>query len=246
MERIDLNVDLGEGMGNDPLIMPYITRCNIACGGHYGDERTIASALQLALNHGVKAGAHPSFEDKENFGRVFIDVGEVRFRESVITQINRFKTVASGLNMAMSHVKMHGALYHATAHDQRYAQWTVALFKEQFAGTALMLPPKSVLYDLCKTHKIPTITEAFADRRYLKNGNLVPRTEPNAVITDVPKLVNQLTMMVREKCVRSTSETVVAIDATSFCIHGDNEAIVHDLPEVVALLKQNNIAIAQR
>ncbi|MGJ8684689.1 MAG: LamB/YcsF family protein [Nonlabens sp.] len=240
---IDLNMDLGEGMAIDAQVMPFISSCNIACGGHYGDENSIKTALLLAQQLGVKAGAHPSFEDRENFGRKHLDWDESRFCKSVLKQIKTFHNVAQELDIPMSHIKMHGALYHATANQPDFVQWTVDLMKTYFQKIPLFVPYNSLLEKEMNKSDLLHITEAFADRRYHAAGTLVSRLHENAVISDVPKLINQLAMMVYEKKVLSVEENDIEMNAQTYCIHGDNEQIVNRFHEVIASLKINGIQI---
>lgn len=244
MISIDLNMDLGEGIGNERQLMPFISSCNVACGGHYGDEKSIKQTLLLAQKNQVKAGAHPSFEDRENFGRVWLDWDESRFRESVINQISLFKQVAREVGSPLHHIKMHGALYHATSHEPLFVRWTIQLLIENYPETPIYVPAGTLLEQELQKAKLPYITEAFADRRYLENGLLVPRSSPNAVITDVSKLVNQLAMMVHTQKVLTVEETELGIAAQTYCIHGDNEAIVSKFDQIRAALKLNHIEIA--
>lgn len=243
MKQIDLNMDLGEGMGNDAALMPYISSCNIACGGHYGDYDSVKSTLLLAQQHGVKAGAHPSFEDRDNFGRTYLDWDESRFRESVSSQIQLFQQVAQELKIPFHHIKMHGALYHATATRPDYAAWTIKLMKENDPDILLYVPSCSLLEKEAQKSGILYCSEAFADRRYHSNATLVARQQENAVIRDVAKLVNQLAIMVHQEKVLTVEEDLISITAQTYCIHGDNKEIVHRFDEVLDALQLNGIQI---
>lgn len=243
MRTIDLNMDLGEGIEDESQLMPFISSCNVACGGHFGDAVSIKNTLVLAQKHGVKAGAHPSFEDREHFGRVGLEWDESRFRESVIKQITLFQQVASELGVAFHHIKMHGALYHATANRPDFVNWTVQLLYDRYADIPIYVPAHSLLEQELSKTDLQYIVEAFADRRYLDNGFLVPRTEPHAVIIDVAKLVNQLAMMVHQHQVITVEESVFEIAAQTYCIHGDNEAIVSRFNDIRAQLALNCIQI---
>lgn len=244
MATIHLNMDLGEGIANESLVMQYITSCNVACGGHYGDDDSMKATLTLAKKHDVLVGAHPSFEDKENFGRVQLVCDESRFRESVTTQIQAFQKVATELDIKMNHIKMHGALYHATAHQRDFVEWTLRLMQESYGDVPLVVPYGCLLAKRAQEVGIHIINEAFADRRYHKNGMLVTRERPDAVITDIPKVVNQLTSMVKLQQVQTVEEEFLAIKADLYCIHGDNVEIVSQFEELKNALNQNGISIA--
>ncbi|MGB5983253.1 MAG: 5-oxoprolinase subunit PxpA [Nonlabens sp.] len=242
---VDINCDLGEGAGHDEQIMPIISSCNIACGGHSGNKTSIKTALLLAKQHGVKAGAHPSFEDRENFGRVQLDWSRSRFRESVTNQIHIFQEVAHELGMKMHHIKMHGALYHTTAHDQNMAAWTVELLREQYPHCPIYALPDSLLQELCERQGQPFIAEAFADRAYHKDGSLVARNREGAVLEQVDAVAQQLKQMVQYRQVDTVDDTVLHLKVETFCIHGDNHALVLQLPQLIESLNKNNISIAK-
>ena len=242
---VDINCDLGEGMGHDAQIMAHISSCNIACGGHTGDQSSIKTALLLAQKYGVKAGAHPSFDDRENFGRVRLDWSLSRFRESVTNQIQLFQETARELHIKMHHIKMHGALYHATAHDENMAQWTVELLQEQYPDYPIYGLPGSRLQKLCDRHGQPFITEAFADRAYHKDGSLVSRNREGSVYEQVDAVTEQLTQMVHSKKVQTVDGVTIELNAETYCIHGDNLNLVAHLPRLVASLNENHIHIAK-
>lgn len=243
IKNIDLNMDLGEGMGNDATVMPFITSCNVACGGHYGDYNTIKKTLLIAQKHDVKVGAHPSFEDRENFGRVHLNWDEYRFCESVTKQIELVQQVCNELDLTLSHIKMHGALYHATANRNDFASWTIKLLKERFPLITLFVPYQSVLHKLMLEEQLLFKVEAFADRRYNNDGSLVSRNEDTAVITDVAKVVNQLAMMVHQRQVATIEEKHIDIHARTYCIHGDNNLLLDQFSDLKKQLLLNHITI---
>ncbi|KQC33323.1 hypothetical protein AAU57_08335 [Nonlabens sp. YIK11] len=245
MKIIDLNCDLGEGMSNDELIMPHISSCNIACGGHAGDADSIKSSLQLAQKFNVRAGAHPSFEDRENFGRLKLDWSRARFRESVTRQLQLFTTTAADLQMKWHHIKMHGALYHATAHEESFAQWTVEWLQEFYPQKPIYSLPKSLLHDKCKEAGQPFIAEAFVDRAYLKNGSLVPRSQQEAVHETTEQALHQLISMAHHNQVTTLDGAHLELIADTYCIHGDNVKLVMQLPVLVKQLHQNQIQVAK-
>jgi UPF0271 protein len=244
MKSIDINCDLGEGMAADKHIMSFISSCNIACGGHYGDEKSVRTALQLALNHGVKAGAHPSFEDKENFGRVFMDVSRSRFRESVTQQMHLFTQTAQQVGVELHHIKMHGALYHATAYREDFSDWLVEWMKDFYSETILYVPPESLLEKKCVKNKIPYMREAFADRYYDAQGKLVARSMPNALITDYKVAAQQIAVLVKEEKVTSIEGVSNRLAADTICLHGDNLGLTTSLEYLVKELKTKGIIIA--
>ncbi|WP_292901005.1 LamB/YcsF family protein [Nonlabens sp.] len=244
MKSIDINCDLGEGMATDEHIMSFISSCNIACGGHYGDGNSVRTALQLALSHGVKAGAHPSFEDQENFGRVFRDISRSRFRESVTQQMQLFTQTAQEVGVELHHIKMHGALYHATAYREDFSDWLVEWMKEVYSATILYVPPESLLEKKCAKNKIPYMREAFADRHYDAHGKLVARSLPNAMITDYKIAARQIAALVNEQKVTSIAGISHRLEVDTICIHGDNLGLASSLEYLVEQLKTEGIYIA--
>jgi UPF0271 protein len=244
MKSIDINCDLGEGMATDHQVMSFISSCNIACGGHYGDEKSVRTALQLALSHGVKAGAHPSFEDKENFGRVFRDISRSRFRESVTQQMHLFTQTAQQVGVELHHIKMHGALYHATAYREDFSDWLVEWMKDFYSETILYVPPESLLEKKCLKNKIPYMREAFADRYYDTQGKLVARSMPNALITDYKAAAQQIAVLVKEQKVTSIEGVSNRLEADTICLHGDNLGLTTSLKYLVKELKTKGIIIA--
>jgi UPF0271 protein len=242
---IDLNCDLGEGTGNDQYIMPHISSCNIACGGHYGNAGSITTAVQLAKHHQVSAGAHPGFDDKANFGRVRCDWSRSRFRESVTRQLKLFKDTATMLQVDMHHIKMHGALYHATAHESDMATWCVELLQDLFPKTPLYGLPYSRLHHLCREAGQPFIAEAFADRAYNSDGSLVSREQPDAVYDDVQQAGQQLVSLAKDQKVRAATGELIEIAAQTYCIHGDNRSLAHSLEKLVDYLNTNEIEVGK-
>jgi UPF0271 protein len=243
IHKIDLNCDLGEGVGYDHQIMPFISSCNIACGGHFGTLDTVQKALESALKFNVKPGAHPSFEDKENFGRVRLEWSRSRFRESVTHQLQSYKEAAAATGSKLNHIKMHGALYHATAHDVDFATWTIELLQEFYTKTPIYSLPNSILHKICLENNLPFIAEAFADRTYKPDGSLVSRSQSGAVITDVKQVANQLIQMVQNQMVITHDGPSIKMKADTYCIHGDNLALLKKLPELIQLLREKNINI---
>lgn len=231
-------------MVTDKHIMSFISSCNIACGGHYGDEKSVRTALQLALNHGVKAGAHPSFEDKENFGRLFMDVSRSRFRESVTQQMHLFTQTAQQVGVELHHIKMHGALYHATAYREDFSDWLVEWMKDFYSETILYVPPESLLEKKCVKNKIPYMREAFADRYYDAQGKLVARSLPNALITDYKVAAQQIAVLVKKQKVTSIEGVSNRLAADTICLHGDNLGLTTSLEYLVKELKTKGIIIA--
>src|SRR5262245_26582537 len=174
---IDLNCDLGEGSGSDADVLPLITTANVACGFHAGDPATAHATIALAAKHGVRIGAHPSFPDRENFGRTEMARSEQQVYEDCVYQTGALASLAWACNGKLSHIKPHGALYNMACRDDRYARPVVAA--AELFGLPLMGLPGSRLEAL-SAGRCGFVPEGFADRRYRPDGSLVPRSEAGA------------------------------------------------------------------
>src|SRR5688572_9227237 len=222
--QIDINCDMGEGMGNDEAIMPFITSANIACGYHAGDKETMRSTMLLAQRHGVQVGAHPSFPDRENFGRTEMAVTPQELYHFVMQQLHAFQEIADEWDVKIHHVKPHGALYNMAARDKDLAA-TFALAVKDFNGHLVVYGTNHLIAE-AKEQSLPTKHEVFADRTYQDDGSLTPRTQPNALIEDVEKAVQQVLQMVQQKAVTTVSGKQVPVIAETVCIHGDGKHAV--------------------
>lgn len=232
---IDLNCDLGEGLDNEHLLMPLISSCNIACGGHAGSVETIDNVIQLAKKHHVKIGAHPSFPDKENFGRKVMDISDDELQQSLEDQLQLFKERASLLNAEVHHVKPHGALYNLIAIDQEKAEIVVKAIQSVFNRTRIYVPYNSVIEKVAQENGLEIVYEAFADRNYNNDLTLVSRSFPYAVITDKEKVVAHVKSMALQSEVKTVQDAIKPIKAQTFCVHGDNRKAL----DILEYLHQN-------
>ena len=216
MLRIDLNCDLGEGIGHDTELMPLITSANIACGAHAGDEATMRATVALAKKHGVAIGAHPGFADRGNFGRREFMASPAEVHGLVLDQTRRLQAMAP-----VSHVKPHGALYHLAARDRVVAGAVAAAVYEADARLILFARAGSWLIEAGRACGLQVASEVFADRTYQADGSLTHRSQPNALITGASTAVAQVLRILQEGKVRATDGTDVAIEADTICLHGD-------------------------
>lgn len=221
--RIDLNADVGEGAGQDQRILEFVTSANIACGGHAGDDATMAETVRLCLLKGVRLGAHPGYEDKADFGRTERSLPAAEIKGLVVRQVQRLRAIAARAGTAVRHVKPHGALYNQAAKDPAIA----TAVAEAVAGVDARL----ILYGLAGSELVvageraglAVANEVFADRRYLADGTLVPRSRgPEALIADEAEAVAQVLQMVREGTVTAITGEKVPVRAHTVCIHGDS------------------------
>jgi len=234
--KIDLNCDLGEGMGNDADLMPYLGSCNIACGGHFGDHSSMTAAVKLAIKHGVNVGAHPSFPDKENFGRKIIDISKEDLHQSLHQQISNFKSVCAEQDIAMHHIKLHGALYNLAANDAEIAALVLNVFAAVEADIKIYVPYNSAIAILADEY-FPILYEAFADRNYNSDLSLVNRSYKNAVITDKRQAWDQASSIINTEKVKAINGEMVAIKADTLCVHGDQENALELLQFISQQLK---------
>lgn len=221
-KTIDINADVGEGIGNESQLMPYLSSCNIACGGHAGDFDIMKEVTKLAQEHGVKIGAHPSFPDKTNFGRQAMDITRLDLYNSIKNQIEDLIKVLNKEDALLHHIKPHGALYNLAAVDENIANIIIEVIKSIGLPLKLYVPYKSVIADLAIKENIQIIYEAFADRNYNNDLTLVSRAESNAVITDSKLVFAHVFYMVSTQKIKTIQNTKVDIKADTFCIHGDN------------------------
>jgi 5-oxoprolinase (ATP-hydrolysing) subunit A len=213
---IDLNADLGEGAGTDAELMPLITSANVCCGFHAGSAETVRETLELAAHHGVNVGAHPGYEDREQFGRVEQILTEKQIVTILAHQVGAILGLSRITRSFVKYLKPHGALYNQACREFPYARGVVAT--AFLNGLSVMGLPGSQLEIAANNVGLPFIPEGFADRRYRPDGSLVPRGEPHALLTDPEESVQQIEWLIREKKVRT------------ICIHGDN-------PEAVRVLR---------
>ena len=240
---IDINVDVGEGIGNESELMPYISSCNIACGGHAGDKETMRSVVRLAKEHCVKIGAHPSFPDKKNFGRVNMEMSCTALFKSVIGQVNDLMHVLKEEHRALHHIKPHGALYNLAAVDEKAADIVIEVMKAMVLPIKLYVPFGSVVEKMAIAHNIPIIYEAFADRNYNDDLTLVSRKEKQASIHNEGQLFEHIFHMVSKQKVKTITGKEVGIKAQTFCIHGDNPNVVNIIKNLGTRLKTHGIQI---
>ena len=218
---IDLNCDMGEGIGNDAEIMPFISSANIACGYHAGDAAIMQATVLLALQYGVSIGAHPSFPDRENFGRSHMTLTSKEIYDLTANQIHSLQTIAKAHGAILNHVKPHGALYNAAALSKDISGAIVSAICD--------LDPHLILYGLAnsemiyaaKDKRLKFKQEVFADRTYLSDGTLTPRTQANALIESEQESINQVMQMIKTQTVTALDGTRVPIQADTICIHGD-------------------------
>ncbi|HYI08301.1 MAG TPA: 5-oxoprolinase subunit PxpA [Thermoanaerobaculia bacterium] len=223
---IDLSADLGEGSPGEEEIWPLITSANVACGGHTGDETSMREAARLAKQHHVRLGAHPSYPDRENFGRRSLDMTPDTLRDSLIAQLTALNTIAP-----IEHVKPHGALYNEAHRNRVLAGVIVEAMHHVHPDMALVAPDRSEMSAAARAAGLPVIREAFADRRYEPDGSLTPRAIPGSTLT-IDEAAEQAALLVAEHAVIARDGTRVLIAYDTICIHADMPGAVERLRAV--------------
>ena len=241
---VDLNSDLGEGAGHDNEILDLVSSANLACGFHAGDPPSIFATIQAALERGVALGAHPSFPDRENFGRTEMTMPLAEVYAFVAYQIGAFQSLARAAGGRMNHVKAHGALYNMAARDRALA--------DVIANATFALDPKLILFapaasqlDYAATELgLQTASEVFADRNYLPDGSLVPRSRPDAFVHDPVEAADRIIRILIEGKVRAVDGTDVSVTGNTVCVHGDNPQAVAFVRKLRERLELEDVLIA--
>ena len=224
--RIDLNSDCGESfgeqiVGDDEQIIPLLSSANLACGAHGGDHRVMQRAVQIAVENGVRIGAHVSYPDMANFGREVMELPPERLRYTIVEQLRRLADVAVKQSARLAYVKPHGALYNQAHRDAPTAQTVldaIVVFDPQLA---IMCMPDSVIGQLATERGVRVIWEGFADRAYLADGSLAPRSVPGAVHTDPDAVAAQAMALARREPIETLDGGRLWLDVQSICIHSD-------------------------
>lgn len=242
MKTIHINCDLGEGGKHDQELMPLISACNIACGGHAGTLETMQHTVDLAKEHRVEIGAHPSYPDKENFGRISVKMSAKELRRSLVAQIMSLKQITEADGAVLSHVKPHGALYNDAQKDPTVAQVVIDAVLEFGSDLVLYAPYGSEMSRLAEGN-LSVKHEAFADRNYNPDGSLVSRVNSDAVLTKKEDVFRHLFSMFNEgKIICKNGENIPSF-ADTFCVHSDTQNSVEILKYLHSELAQNNIQI---
>ena len=224
---IDFNCDVGEStgqhiVGDDQVLIPLVTSANIACGAHGGDREHITKAVQIAVQHGVRIGAHPSYPDRENFGRRAMELSVLQLADTLRQQLQFLSEIATHHGTEFCYVKPHGALYHRCNVDPITARVVAEVAVEFGDSISIMGQTDTRIEEVCATKGVHFIREAFTDRGYLESGRLKPRHLPGAVITDPEVAASQAVSIATSGTVTVDSNHRIAVIGDSICVHGDN------------------------
>jgi 5-oxoprolinase (ATP-hydrolysing) subunit A len=241
---IDLNADLGEGAGHDDELFELISSANIATGFHAGNADTMHAAVSIAKAHGVAVGAHPSFFDRENFGRKELELPDQEVFDAVAYQLGIFQAIASAVGVQPKHVKPHGALYNMAVRDERLADAIARAIASVDPKLILFAPDNSELARAGEAHGLQIAREIFADRNYLNDGWLVPRTRPDALLSDPKEGAQRVLRMLREGKVQSVEGRDVDVRGETICVHGDTPGAVEFARELRTQLEHDGVRIS--
>ena len=230
--EININCDLGESSKfhsteNDPLLLKIVNSANIACGSHAGDNETMEKTIEMSKKNKVSIGAHPSFNDKDNFGRKRLNLSSKEITNLIIEQINIISDIANSKEIKVTHVKPHGALNNMACEDYELAKTISEAITKVNKDLIFLVPTGSEIEKAGNKIGMKIAAEIFADRNYEDNGNLVSRTKKNAMITD-PKIAKQhVIKMVQNQAINCYSGKQIACKIDSVCVHGDSENAVN-------------------
>jgi 5-oxoprolinase (ATP-hydrolysing) subunit A len=240
---VDLNADLGEGAGHDDELLALVTSANIACGFHAGDAETMRRSIEAARDRKVAVGAHPSLFDRENFGRKELPVKPDEVFDAVVYQVGVFQAIAEAANVRPNHVKPHGALYNMAARDAELAGAVARAIAQVDMKLILFAPQNSALARAAETKGLQIAHEVFADRNYLSDGSLVPRSRPDALLHDPAAAAERVVRMLRERKVRSVDGVDVDVRAETVCLHGDKPGAVDFARALKSRLEKEGVSI---
>ncbi|MCZ4222616.1 5-oxoprolinase subunit PxpA [Pedobacter rhodius] len=248
MQSIDLNCDMGEAFGNydmpnDEILMDYISSANIACGFHAGDPEVMQRTVSMALKKGVAIGAHPGLPDLQGFGRRMIKITPAEAYQITLYQIGALSGFVKAAGGKLHHVKPHGALYNMAAADAALAKAIVQAMYDFDPALILYALAGSEMINAAEFKGIKTASEVFADRTYQSNGQLIPRSEENALIADEASAIEQVLSMVKNQYVIAANNQKVVLKAETLCLHGDGLHAVNFAKTIAENLKAEGISI---
>ncbi|QQR40672.1 LamB/YcsF family protein [Devosia rhizoryzae] len=244
MTSIDLNADLGEGMGTDDDLLRIVSSASIACGGHAGDAATIRHVLKVCKARGVRAGAHPGYADRQRFGRFRLNLPQDQLLGQIQEQLFLVRFIADEVGVPLTYVKLHGALANQAAETLDFAVSIFAGIQAIDPKLAVLALDNSEQVRGAKALGLPLIREAYADRAYTAAGLLVSRSEPGGVIHDVDAVVERCVRLAKTGEIVAIDGTVIRSAARSICLHGDTPGAVDMAREVRDALEGEGITIA--
>ena len=244
MTTLDLNADLGEGMPGDEALLDIVSSASIACGGHAGDAETMRRTLRAAKARGVAVGAHPGFADRENFGRRRLILPPEELDEQVSSQVRLLVEIAEEEGVDVRYLKLHGALANMAAEEPAVAALCFASVAGLVPDLAILAIDNSAQVEVAEALGYPVVLEAYADRAYLPDGLLVPRSAPGAVLHDAEAIAERAVRLAKSGELVAIDGSIIATRATSLCIHGDTAEAVAIARAVRHALEAEGIAVS--
>ena len=246
--EININCDLGEtskfcSTENDPLLLGIVNSANVACGYHAGDEPTMKKTVEISKKNGVSIGAHPSFNDPENFGRKRLNLPPKDITKLIIDQINILAEIAEKNSMKVTHVKPHGALNNMACENFELANIIAKSIVQANKDLIFLVPTGSEMEKAGKKLNMKVAAEIFADRNYEDNGNLVSRSKPNALIIDPEVAKNHVIKMVKNQAINCFSGKQIPCEIDSICIHGDGKSAVSTAKKIKDGLLETGVTL---
>lgn len=246
--EININCDLGEtskfcSTENDPLLLGIVNSANVACGYHAGDEPTMKKTVEISKKNGVSIGAHPSFNDPENFGRKRLDLPPKDITKLIIDQINILAEIAEKNSMKVTHVKPHGALNNMACENFELANVIAKSIMQTNKDLIFLVPTGSEMEKAGKKLNMKVAAEIFADRNYEDNGNLVSRSKPNALIIDPEVAKNHVVKMVKNQAINCFSGKQIPCEIDSICVHGDGKSAVSTAKKIKDGLLETGVTL---
>jgi len=246
--EININCDLGEkskfhSIKNDPELLNIVNSANIACGYHAGDEQTMDMIIQISKKNGVSIGAHPSFNDLENFGRQRINLSSSEVRKLIVDQYEILQRIADNCGEKVTHIKPHGALNNMACEDIELATTLANAINEISKDLIYLVPTGSKMEEAAKKFNMKIACEIFADRNYEDDGNLVSRKKPHALITDPKEAKKHVLNMVKNQSLNCHSGKQIPCEIDSVCIHGDNISSLDTAKSIKSNLLENGLKL---
>lgn len=226
LAAIDLNADLAEEAGDDEALYPFLSSANVCCGRHAGGPEAMTKAVQAAIKHDVVIGAHVGYDDRDNFGRFDVEMEYDSLRKLTFDQIHDLLDIVSTHGATMRYVKPHGALYHRIGRDAEQAAAVVDAIAEIDTGLHVLVPDTEVIKAAAKKVGLTVIHEFFADRAYLPEGTLVPRSIPDSVLHDADEISERVLNWLETGMIAASDGADISVDANSICLHGDTPGAV--------------------
>jgi UPF0271 protein len=246
--EININCDLGEkskfhSIKNVPELLNIVNSANIACGYHAGDEQTMDMVIQISKKNGVSLGAHPSFNDPENFGRKRMNLNSLEIKKLIFEQYEILQKIAQKYNENVTHIKPHGALNNMACEDLELATTLAVAIKEINKDIIYLVPTGSQMEIAAKKNSLRIACEIFADRNYEDDGNLISRKKPNALITDPDLAKKHVLNMVKNQAINCLSGKQIPCEIDSVCIHGDNKSSLATAKSIKDNLVNNGLIL---